>query len=151
MPKCFTKSMEIVLIQIRWTVSSILFQFLFTQLNFLPQISKEMRPAIFYNCIFWKHKYKYKIQTQIQTQWRCKWEYILNAFLETSFSKIPSIIITTTLRKLDEEEKERTSFFLPGFSLAHIVFQFVFPPHARRADFLPGWPPRCPNTYPASP
>ena len=32
-----------------------------------------------------------------------------------------------------------------------IVFQFVFPPHARRADFLLRWPPRCPNTYPASP
>ena len=30
-----------------------------------------------------------------------------------------------------------------------IVFQFVFPPHARRADFLLRWPPRCPNTYPA--
>ena len=56
MPKCFTKCVDTN------KVSSILFQFLFTQLNFLPQISKEMRPAIFYNCIFWKHKYKYKIQ-----------------------------------------------------------------------------------------
>ena len=71
MPKCFTKSMEIVLIQIRRTVSSILFQFLFMQLNFLPQIPKEMRPAIFYKCIFFtntntKYKQKYKYNEDVK-------------------------------------------------------------------------------------
>ena len=92
--------------------------------NFLPQIPEEMWPRPYCPGAFFGHS-------------SSKWSFSIQVYL---LNLIINIFVKTGMVMM---KKSGVTCRPPSLSFSNLFFRLTF-------DFLPRWPPRCLNTYPAS-